>query len=188
MISYLSNKFYDLFNIGNILEDINVTKDDKIAKDDNVAKGNNNIIKTNIAANPISIANNSLQYYIGAQNIPKDKHYKHNSIDHNYASDFSACSFVVYLNNNSAYINNTATVPVKCRLEYFSNGIDLTNTSSISGNCVYVNIYKDDTMSTSIGFGINPNVLELEAGNLVHLTGVRIFDNNIGILFEIYTK
>jgi hypothetical protein len=100
-------------------------------------------------------------------------------------TDFSL-SFTVVVDYGITVITYVGIDPVVCRLQYYVNGADTTMPNTMSGNCVYGHLCTDDTLSTVMASGLNPDVIRLNAGNAIGLYGARTFDTNVGVLFEVY--
>ena len=71
-------------------------------------------------------------------------------------------------------------------LKYFSYGLDVITGQYMSGDKVYIKIYNNSASTVYEAIGINPEIVTLVPGNVMMITGVRYFDTNIAIFFEVF--
>jgi hypothetical protein len=107
-------------------------------------------------------------------------------IKRNAPSDFSTVSFTAYIDANYSSITYTGMVTVKCLLKYFPYGLDIITNEHMSGDKVYIKIYNSSSSSSYKEIGLNPEIVTLHPGNVMMVNGVRYFDTNIAIFFEVY--
>lgn len=101
-------------------------------------------------------------------------------------TDINPVSFTAYIDATYSSITYTGLVPVKCFLKYFPYGVDVITEDYMSGDKVYIKIYNDALSTTYETMGLNPEVVTLVPGNVMIVNGVRYFDTNIAIFFEVY--
>jgi len=107
-------------------------------------------------------------------------------IKNNAPTNINPVSFTAYINESYSSITYTGLIPVKCLLKYFSYGLDVITGQYMSGDKVYIKIYNNSASTVYEAIGINPEIVTLVPGNVMMITGVRYFDTNIAIFFEVF--